>query len=364
MMTATAPRFTVPGFWGDAASARVEEIDWLFDGYLAAGRVTLLTSLWKSGKTTLLSILLGRMREGGMLADRPVKPCKAMVISEESEPTWQPRLGRLNLGHVYFVCQPYLAKPSPDEWRGLLDHAATMHREHGIRLVVVDTLTTFLPGGNEASAGAVMNALLPLVQLTRLGLAVLLLHHPRKAASEAGYAARGSGAFAGFADIVLEMSTCPRALDDDRRRRILALSRSPRTPRQLVIELNAEATDYRSCGDFLADDFSSNWDVLRAILENADDRLTRKEIMDAWPQDVARPDDVTLWRWLKRAVDVGLVALDGPGTRVAPHRYWLPAKAKEWSADPMRQLHDMIEQHTAEQMRMIRAGEIGVDHRP
>src|SRR5262245_48030408 len=32
--------------------------DWLWQGYLLPGAVTLLTSLWKSGKTTLLAVLL------------------------------------------------------------------------------------------------------------------------------------------------------------------------------------------------------------------------------------------------------------------------------------------------------------------
>ncbi|HMC66910.1 MAG TPA: AAA family ATPase, partial [Gemmataceae bacterium] len=34
---------------------------WLWHGYLKPGAVTLLTSRWKSGKTTLLSVLLSRL---------------------------------------------------------------------------------------------------------------------------------------------------------------------------------------------------------------------------------------------------------------------------------------------------------------
>ena len=44
---------------------------WLWRGYLAPGNVTLLTSQWKSGKTTLLSVLLARRVAGGTLAARP-----------------------------------------------------------------------------------------------------------------------------------------------------------------------------------------------------------------------------------------------------------------------------------------------------
>ena len=42
------------------------EIDWLWQGYLAGGNLTLLTSQWKTGKTTLLALLLDRLRQGAM----------------------------------------------------------------------------------------------------------------------------------------------------------------------------------------------------------------------------------------------------------------------------------------------------------
>ena len=49
-------------------------IAWLWHGYLAAGNVTLLTSQWKSGKTTLMSVLQSRLKTGGLLAGRPLRP--------------------------------------------------------------------------------------------------------------------------------------------------------------------------------------------------------------------------------------------------------------------------------------------------
>ena len=48
-------------------------MNWLWRGYLAPGQLTLLTSLWKSGKTTLLSILRSRLKDGGRIA-RPTGP--------------------------------------------------------------------------------------------------------------------------------------------------------------------------------------------------------------------------------------------------------------------------------------------------
>src|SRR5262249_44299884 len=58
-------------------------VDWLWHGFVAGGNVTLLTSQWKAGKTTLLSLLLSRRKQGGQLAGLPVKPGKTVVVSEE-----------------------------------------------------------------------------------------------------------------------------------------------------------------------------------------------------------------------------------------------------------------------------------------
>src|SRR5260370_674849 len=72
-----------PGFWNQASGAASAAVAWLWHGYLAAGNVTLLTSQWKSGKTTLVAVLLARLARGGTLAGLTVAPGKAVMISEE-----------------------------------------------------------------------------------------------------------------------------------------------------------------------------------------------------------------------------------------------------------------------------------------
>src|SRR5262249_35592442 len=162
-------------------------------------------------------------------------------------------------------------------------------------------LTAFLPGRNECSAGVMMQALSPLFGLTELGLSVILVHHPAKGAVLPGQAARGSGALASFTDINLEMSWYQACDPGDRRRRILAPSRSEEPRRSLVIELTAEANDYPAHGDFAEDEFPQNWDRLRGVLEAAADKRPRRQIRADWPEDFPCPSDATLARWLKRA---------------------------------------------------------------
>ncbi len=308
---------------------------WLWHGYLAPGSVTLLTSVWKAGKTTLLALLLDRLRAGGVLGGSAVAPGKAIIVSEEDATLWERRSQRLNFGdHVGWLCRPFRAKPTPSEWRALIAAVAEQRREHGTDLFVIDPLASFLPGRDENTASSMLEALLPLQSLTALGMAVLLLHHPRKQSSAAGQTARGSGALSGHVDVIVEMQAVDDA-PDDRRRRLRGFSRFEETPRDRVIELNPEGTDYTALGDFEDDLFVRGWPVLRAVFAKARNKLTRREISSAWPQDHERPGDVTLWRWLERAVARGLVSRTGQGTRAEPFQYWLPEQEAIWRNDPI-----------------------------
>ena len=86
----------------------------------------------------------------------------------------------------------------------------------------------------ETCAPKLLDCLLPLQALANRGPGVWLMHHPAKGRRADGQTARGSGALAGFADIIMEMSCCRRARSRDRRRRICAYSRYVETPRHLI----------------------------------------------------------------------------------------------------------------------------------
>jgi hypothetical protein len=313
---------------------------WLWHGFLAPGNITLLTSLWKAGKTTLLSLLLSRRKEGGVLAGLAVKPGKSLVVSEEPPSLWTARARRYDFGgRVCFLHQPFLALPSPDQWQALVDRILALRGEHGIDLAVIDPLAPFLRGEN--SARGMLEALLPLGALTRLGMAVLILHHPRKRERESGQAARGSGALLGHVDISIEMRH-PGGDPLTRRRRFLALSRHAETPRQLLLEWNADGTDYLPVGDDVEDGLQTHWQPLRLVLEGAPQKLTRDDILSKWPPDLDKPKPPSLWRWLRRAVERGLIACEGSGRRSDPFRYWLPEREAVWKQDVF---YDMLEQH-------------------
>ena len=70
-------------------------IPWFWEGVLATGAVTLLSAPEKIGKTTLLSLLLDRLRAGGELLGRTVWPGKTILCSEESSQLWASASRRL-----------------------------------------------------------------------------------------------------------------------------------------------------------------------------------------------------------------------------------------------------------------------------
>jgi hypothetical protein len=318
---------------------------WLWDGYLAPGNVTLLTGQWKSGKTTLLSLLLARREGGGQLADLAVAPGRTAVVSEESPQLWNERRRKLGFGaSVAFLCRPFLGKPSPEQWLALIARLAGLHVRRGVDLGVIDNLATFLPGRNEANADLMLEALAPLQCLTAQGMAVLLLHHPKKGQTIDGQSARGSGALNGKVDISIEMHPYRRASENDRRRVLVGYSRHERTPHRLMIELNAEGTDYVRPAPADDVEFLASWGPLRQLLGAAHDKLTRPEIQAAWPGEEA-PSKATLWRWLDEAVARGLLLREGVGQKSAPYRYWLPGQEEEWKDDPIHQLRELQRRH-------------------
>lgn len=305
------------------------DVPWLWQGYLARGDVTLLTSMWKTGKTTLLALLLARLHRGGTLAGLDVRPARAAVLSEETAVHWGLRGRGLDFGpHARFLCRPFRRKPTADDWRQLIDRLDRAGRDDGLDLLVIDSLAAFTPAGSENNPDSVLAVLRPLEQLTSACVSVLLLHHPRKGRLQPGQSARGSGALSAYADILVEMQFLPRTGRHDRRRRLSAWSRHEQTPRELIIELSADGTDYTACGEEFDDKLEAGLARLVDLLSLVDRQLVRRDIVQLWP--APKPAQVTIWRWLDTAVQRGLVARHGTGSRGAPFRYTLPGRDLPW----------------------------------
>jgi len=317
----------------DELAAQVEgDTEWLWRGYLAAGNVTLLTSQWKTGKTTLLSVLLARLHDGRELGGQTIRPSRAAVISEESRPHWRMRGKRLDFGPAArFFCRPFSGKPTHDEWLGLIQHLVELRASAGLDLVVIDTLSTFFPPGVENNSDALQGALRPLDQLTAAGLAVLLMHHPRKGTLLPGQAARGSGALTSYADILLEMTFYKRGKRADRRRRISSWSRHSETPEEMILKLNDDGNDYENCLD-VNERSLRVVNLVKEMLTANRRQMTRIVIRDQWPRD-DRPSPARLRVHLERGVALGELVREGSGLSRDPFRYSLPGVELPWEME-------------------------------
>ena len=265
--------------------------DWLWHGYLAGGSVTLLTSQWKTGKTTLLSVLLARMAAGGSSPGGRSGPGTAAVVSEEDEGHWAARHARLALGpHVRLMCRPFRGRPTPDGWAAWSTSLAELRAAGRLDLAVIDPLAAFLPGHSENDAGAILDFLHPL-QAADGGRGGGVDPAPPE---EGGAGGRADGPRERGPD---GDGRRPDGDGPDRRggrRRppaaavgVLAAPRTrpgswssscPRTGRTTHRWATSRPRSRRATGR-----------CSLGVLEDAPKKLTRREVLDRWPADHPRP---------------------------------------------------------------------------
>ena len=298
--------------------------DWLWHGMMARGNLTLFTSRWKVGKTTLLTGLLQEFATGGTFLDRAVAAAKVLVVSEESRDTWADRLRRMPVGaHCRLLSRPFPRRPTPDEWNKLVDHAMDMHAAGDLDLMVIDPLAKFLPGKTESDLPTIMEFLDPLKRLAQAGAGVAILHHSRKKPSKEGNSARGNAGLLTAVDIIVELSGYGKLHSHERRRKLFARSRYPETPRHLVYEWDPTTSRFTSLGDPLGIHFNKNWGQLQAILAKRKTASTHHELLMDWPTDHERPSAAMLYNWLNRAFEEKRLHRQGNGRKDNPYRYRL-----------------------------------------
>lgn len=306
------------------AAAQSPDAGWIWDGYLKPRCVTLLTAIWKSGKTTLLAHLLQHMREGGLFLGKAVKPARTLILSEESPLFWHQRLRDLPMdSRTRLVTNAFEGKPPLEDHAYWRRNAVAAFAPEGADLVVVDTIAGVLPMRSESEAGCVGAAADWLRFASSAGAAVLAMHHPKKGAVKPGRAARGSGLFASSADIVLEMAYLDPNASDDRRRRLTGLSRFPDTPPRVLFEWQPERHDYSLLDNNDDPAFDDIWCLVAEILRDASEPLSVADILARWREGITCPHRVTLSRRLSRSAAAGLLVASGHGTRSDPVRYRL-----------------------------------------
>jgi len=241
-----------------------------------------------------------------------------LLFTEESIILLKQRLERLELSRDDLLI---VQRFTVSGWTDVLARIR-LAAQHGVRLVVVDTLAAFWGVDDENDAPKAVNALLPLQTLAQqLGIAVLLVHHLRKTAGEDGTAHRGSGAIVGAVDVAVEMSRDPQKSN---RRRFTTLSRFDETPPQVVIELDGGV--YQSKGSPEAVGRAEvKEQVLGGLPCPEEDPIERDALLE---QLDPKPSTSLLKEVLRELVeDEELVERLGAGRKGDPYRYRLAANS-------------------------------------
>lgn len=99
--------------------------------------------------------------------------------------------------------------------------------------------------------------------------------------------------------------------------------------------MNPEATDYSILADAGEEaSIAPALDTLRELLRLSSAALTRQEILDRWPTPATLPTVNTLWRWLARACDIGMLLRTGAGSKADAFRYRLAMLPEPATLEP------------------------------
>jgi hypothetical protein len=290
---------------------------WIWDGLVAHDVITVLSAPEKTGKTTLLALLLDRRRQGGQLLGRTVRPGRTILCSEERSRLWSLRQPPLDFGSELEFHEPVWTNPSPGRWRRFIDHLLELGQDY-FDLLVIDTVMSFLPAAQSDPRG-MRKALQELQLVADLPAGVLLLHQACASRSPS----RTRGPLTAFADILIDMKI-PPGDRFTRRRTFSAVSRYPDTLQYVAAELNAEGTDYLLLPDAPDDAVvAPTLDTVRRLLSESAVPLTSQEIIARWPECEPPPRADSLWRTLTRGCRLGILARTGKGSKANAFRYSL-----------------------------------------
>lgn len=285
-----------------------EEIDWILDEYLPAGGLVLLAGKPKEGKTTLSYELAVSVAQGSTFLGRQTRKGAVLILALE-EHARDVGIRLRNLGGTTTLENLYVHVGPSAPTASVLAEITSFAQEHGVCLIIVDTLATFWRIENENDAAEMTKAVKPLLQLAReSGACVLLVHHARKAEGQYGDEIRGSGALFAAVDVALVM----KRHEVQTQRLLQAQSRYPETPSSLLLELREHG--YVALGDpasvgkavrltTLTASLSDQWEEADAIGKRAG--LSRRE----WH------------RLLTQLVAEGTALREGKGRKGSPYQF-------------------------------------------
>ncbi len=330
-----------PGVWADRprlafltareiAQATPEEVEWLLTELVAIGAVTEVTAPIKTGKTEFLMRAVRAILDGEPFLSRATLRTRVVYCTEQPAASLRAGLARAGLLDTEDLILLSWSTTAGTDWPAIVAAAVEECERRGARLLVVDTLSRFasLRGTSENDAGAADEAMAPLQHAAaQSGLGIIVARHERKGGGPVEEAGRGSSAFGGAADILLNLRR-PEGNQRKTIRVLRGLSRFDSVPDELMIELTDDG--YVALGDKGALVAAETRQALLDLLPSDPEAALGTEEL----QESLKAPRTTIQRELKDLVMEGRVARVGKGRSGSPHRFHLVATDESLSAHP------------------------------
>ena len=254
---------------------------WVWDGYVAPGRMTVIHSEPKVGKTTLLTNLYQALETGADYCGRDTLPTRVFVATEEPPDNWIERQDNYDLSDHLSICtNPPVQMNEWEKWSELMRWAKVQAMEVDAGLVVFDTANDLWPVSEENDNMQVKAAIKTCRMLNEAGIAVVLAAHSSKDGSGAVAGLRGASSFGGAVDFLVHMRPVAGEREDSPLRELAYKGRSAVTPSVLRLEL--KPAGYQACptGEILSGEGQMKVALVRSVLAEHPAGLTPQELKD------------------------------------------------------------------------------------
>lgn len=257
------------------------DVKWIAGRFVAAGAITLVVGKVKAaGKTTFLTNLANAVTSGGPFLGSKTTKGPVIYLTEQTGATFRVALERAGLLGSNDLRMLTWSQASRLPWLEVVRRSVMECKRIGAVLLVVDTIGQFtgLFGDAENNAGDALLAMQPLLEAAAEGLGVLVSQHERKSGGDVEDSGRGSSAFAGAADIVLNIRRRP-GKGNANLRVLRALSRFGETPPEVIVELTKDGYVLRDSESITLDDAQAA--LLRAVPSSEGAASTASELYEA-----------------------------------------------------------------------------------
>jgi hypothetical protein len=293
-------------------------VEFVCDPWVVAGSITELSGkIKRAGKTTFVTNLCSAVVKGEDFLGNPTVARPVIYMTEQPKTSFKEALRRARLTeqknfHVV-VWGETIGLPWDDVASQVITRAIELNG-----LIVVDTLPQFadIRGDGENSVGEALAAMEPLQSAASKGIGVLAVRHARKIGGNLGDSARGSSAFGGAVDTLVDIDR-PGGNTDPNVRVVSSISRFDGVPDKLYVELTEDG--YIPLGSIGA--FSESR-ATQLILDNTPEFEADAMTLDDFVLNVESLKKTTASKVLRQLVDEEKLLCHGTGKRGSPVYYW------------------------------------------